>query len=69
MNNLKESLPYKKLIDSIVEIEVAVQRLKDNIDSESKNDNDFAEIVQIKKSLDKLMNYYFDYIMKLQKGG
>ena len=57
MKNPKESVAYRKVADSIVEIEVAMQRLRANLDSGNRNDNTFTEIAQAKKSLDKLRQY------------
>lgn len=58
MKNPKESIAFKKVIDSIVEIEVAMQRLRENLEtSGTRDDGTFTEVVQAKKSLDKLRQY------------
>lgn len=53
----KQSVAYKKIVDGIVEIEVAMQRLRENLETGFRNDNTFTEVAQAKKSLDKIRMY------------
>lgn len=53
----KESTAYKKVGDGIVEVEVAMQRLRENLETGFRNENTFTEIAQAKKSLDKIRQY------------
>lgn len=66
MRNLKESTSYKKTIDSIVEVEVAMQRLRQELEDGYRNDDTFKEIFQVKKSLDKLVSYVVKLPLKEQ---
>lgn len=57
IKNPKETTAYFKTRDAIIEIEVAMENLKTNLETGFRNENTFAEIVQARKSLDKLRLY------------
>lgn len=53
----KQTIVYDKICDAIVEIEVAMKRLRDNLETGFRNGDTYAEVDQAVKSLDKLHNY------------